>query len=194
MSRFNEGDSESHYGFLWPARVRQVIEGKRGQRVMRELAEALLALPERRLIAGNIATAQGEVCAIGAYAKAKGVDLNRDLASVDGKDLAGWEGSDSDTAELGELLGMTHTLAWEIGFKNDVEFDDRRVIIDSDLVPMTLWTEYSDFTGKPEVVYARTLGTIRCQRGYTPEQRWEAMYAWAISKVEKWHLPAVVTQ
>jgi len=154
MSRFDSGgDSYSNYCFLWESRVLRVIEGKRGQRVMREFAEALLALPQRRLIAGNISTPQGEVCAIGAYAKAKGVNLNRESASLDDETLVGWEGSESETAELGESLGMTYTLAWEIGSKNDEEFAAHR---------------------------------------YTPEKRWEAMYRWAVSQVDKWNLPAVI--
>jgi len=97
MSRFGD-DYDDDEAFpneaeLWRANALRALKGKRGRRVLSDLREALLALPEKRLIASamctvapdtrrqsigddaygieefnEIVTANGEgVCAIGAY-------------------------------------------------------------------------------------------------------------------------------
>jgi hypothetical protein len=56
--------------------VASAIRGARGQRFLRELAAALDAMPEKRLVAQDLVTNSGEVCAIGALGRAKGIDLS----------------------------------------------------------------------------------------------------------------------
>src|SRR6185369_15483645 len=60
---------------LWQANCRRSLQGKAGQAALRELEVALLALPDKRLIAHKMIDAEGDVCAIGALAKYKGRDL-----------------------------------------------------------------------------------------------------------------------
>lgn len=58
MSRFSD-EYESDYnnaGDLWQANVRRALAGRKGQKALRELREALLALPEKRLISGALCT------------------------------------------------------------------------------------------------------------------------------------------
>lgn len=199
MSRFSEGECESNYAYLWPARVQQVIDGKRGQRILRELIDALLALPERRLIAGAIAK-HGEVCAVGALAKKRGVELTteRDVI-IDGKwgkhVFDEWEGGDQETAELGASLGMTWTLAWEIGYKNDVEFSPVQMPMKSVVLDVPIINEPVQGWGialsrpRPQLsAYVPDYNAARWARGYSPEERWQAVYDWACSKV-RWQLP-----
>jgi hypothetical protein len=64
VSRFSdEYDDESWYpnaAALWSANVDRALRGKRGKKALREMREALLALPEHRLIAGALCTVKPE--------------------------------------------------------------------------------------------------------------------------------------
>lgn len=61
MSRFTDGDDEEFPGQfdLYQANLRRALKGKRGQKFLRELREALMALPEPKLI-------EGAMCTVGA--------------------------------------------------------------------------------------------------------------------------------
>lgn len=69
MARFNDdwydGEEFPNQTALWNANIERSIKGKKGQAVLRDLREALLELPQPRLINGYIA-AGNEVCAVGA--------------------------------------------------------------------------------------------------------------------------------
>ncbi len=81
---------------MWRGQVASAMRGKRGQKFFVDLAAALDAMPEKRLIAGSLQRKDGDCCAIGCIARAKGHDytqheeddefeleeLNADLASV----------------------------------------------------------------------------------------------------------------
>lgn len=60
MSRFGDydGDGEDYAngGDLWTARARMALEGKRGRAALADLRDALLALPEKRLISRALCT------------------------------------------------------------------------------------------------------------------------------------------
>jgi|SRR5579859_77974 len=61
MSRYRDGDYDDDpeavlaYG-RWAHNARQVLRSKRGRKALAEIREALLALPERRLISGAMCT------------------------------------------------------------------------------------------------------------------------------------------
>lgn len=59
---------------MWRGRVASAIRGKRGQALLRDLLAALDAMPEKRLIANEL-EAEGEVCALGAVGRLRGIDL-----------------------------------------------------------------------------------------------------------------------
>lgn len=67
MSRFSDDYDEDfrNQGLLWEANYQRALSGKRGQRALRTLEAALLALPEPRLISSHLAL-NGQVCAMGA--------------------------------------------------------------------------------------------------------------------------------
>lgn len=94
---------------LWQANCRRSLHGKHGQEELRALRDALLALPEKRLIYGLLDDEEGGVCAIGAYARHKGVDLSR----FDPED---------ESDEVGIAAGMPSLVAWKVVEMNDVEF------------------------------------------------------------------------
>lgn len=84
--------------------VASATRGRRGQRLLRDLLAALNALPEKRLIAGDLAR-DGEVCALGALGRARGLDL----CEVDPE----------DPDAVAALFDVAPALAREIVYEND---------------------------------------------------------------------------
>lgn len=92
----------------WRGQVASAIRGKRGQAFLRELVEALDALPAKRLIAHDMINYGGAVCALGSVGKKRGIDL-RPLNSTYNEHLA-------------EIFGIAHQLVREIEHMNDEAF------------------------------------------------------------------------
>lgn len=112
MGRFDGCDEyDSAQEFFFRSSLERAIKAKSGQRILREMAEILLAMPERKLAYGAIATEAGEVCAVGAYARAKGADLT---PYVDCDDDYG-----QGTISLGRKVGMLKPLAEQLAWLND---------------------------------------------------------------------------
>lgn len=128
MTRFGEGDYDDEYWMLamgrWEANLKRAIRGRRGQRVLRELREALLALPERRLVKGDLATPEGEVCTVGALvaykrARAEGLSITEAAKALAAEDPEVWEGYERNP-ETGEyeavrVVGGIVTFRWSHG-------------------------------------------------------------------------------
>lgn len=156
MSRFNDYDYDydeqyPNQSALWWANAQRALAGKKGRQALTELREALLALPEQRLISGALCTvggldrvghlskwahedmaeklaSEGEgVCAIGAYLWFKEVKAGADPQAAFEK-LPTLLDSDGDgdwqTAEAGRAAGLTLTLAWSLAYRNDGQFED----------------------------------------------------------------------
>lgn len=100
---------------LWQANCRRSIKGKAGQAALRELEQALLALPEKRLIAGELENAEGEVCALGALKKYQGVEVESD--------------PECEMEEVGVELGMPRLVAWKVVALNDEEICGHHVTL-----------------------------------------------------------------
>lgn len=106
MSRsgyIEEFDNNIHL-INWRGAVASAIRGRRGQAFLREMREALNALPIKRLIAHELEAA-GEVCAVGAVGRARGVDMSR----IDPED--------NDT--IAKTFGVARALACEVMYLND---------------------------------------------------------------------------
>lgn len=56
--------------------VASAIRGRRGQQFLRDMLEALDAMPEKRLITGELVTESGEYCALGVVGAARGLPLD----------------------------------------------------------------------------------------------------------------------
>jgi hypothetical protein len=89
----------------WRGRVASAARGKRGQAFFRALGEALDAMPEKRLVAGELETNDGDVCALGCLGKARG-------AAVGGLDTTDWD-------KLAALFNIAAPLAQEVMYVND---------------------------------------------------------------------------
>jgi hypothetical protein len=124
MSRFGDDNEEGLPWELWQNVMSRVLIGKKAQTALAEIEEALLALPDRRIIRDHLA-ADGSVCAVGLYcakrrADQKGIDLTAAIAEMqDERD--GYESS-YDTMLAGRDAGMDANLAWHLGFLNDEEW------------------------------------------------------------------------
>lgn len=149
--RLNWTDEEDRPGqfALWNANCRRSLRGKAGQRELRELEAALLALPEKRLIGGALEDEHGGVCAIAAYAKHKGVDLSQ----IDPED---------QSDEVGVVAGMPRLVAWKVVALNDILCD---TVCEVAHGPLNRW----------EATYK---GGIPLIREMTPEERYEKVLAW----------------
>ncbi len=101
-------DCEDNWALIrWRGQVASTIRGKRGQAFLRELVDALDAMPEKKLIAHDLER-DGNVCAIGSV----GVQRGTDMSALDPDDY--------DT--VSGVFGIPHQLVREIEYMNDEGF------------------------------------------------------------------------
>ena len=157
--RINYSDEEERPGqfALWDANCRRSLHGKAGQIALRDLEAALLALPAPRLLKDVLVSADGrEVCAVGAYARYKGLDLSR----FDPED---------ESDEVGVAAGMPRLVAWEVVAQNDIHCD-------------TVWEVGHGPLGRHEATYR---GGIPLIRDMTPEERYARVLAWVRGRIKR---------
>jgi hypothetical protein len=97
-------DDTLAYG-RWRAQVKNSIRSKRGQAFLCELADAMDAMPEKKLITSELIDSEGACCTIGVVCKSRGLDVSK--VYVD------------DPEQVGGLVGITRQLAAEIEYEND---------------------------------------------------------------------------
>jgi hypothetical protein len=104
-------DCENNWGFIrWRGNVASAIRGKKGQAFLREMAQALDSMPEKRLIAGdfgrlNITRRTYDVCALGSVCLRRGIGME----AIDPVDYD----------RIADVFGITHQLVREIEYLND---------------------------------------------------------------------------
>lgn len=157
--RINFCDDEERPGqfALWDANCQRSLKGKAGQQALRDLEAALLALPEKRLIHGLLEDEHGAVCAVGAYAKHKGLDLSK------------FDPEDESDA-VGVKAGMPRLVAWKVVALNDIEIDDYYRTVEGP----EMHHGHGDYW--PRGVWQRVQ--------YTPEERYEKVLAWVRANLE----------
>lgn len=97
-------DDENGALAMYRGIVASATRGKRGQALFRDILIAMNAIPERRLIAGELEE-DGAVCAIGAAGRLRGVDMS---------------GIDPDDAEtVAGRFNIADCLAREVVYMND---------------------------------------------------------------------------
>ncbi len=126
MSRsgYDDGDDGEYSVWLWRQAVSRAIKGKRGQAFLREMIEALDAMPEKRLFNGALESEEdGSVCALGAVVRKRGLDLPKlNYASNE---------------YLADSLHISRALVCEIEYLNDEQL--RRVTPEDRWVKMRAW-------------------------------------------------------
>lgn len=106
MSRSGYSDDcEDNWSLIcWRGAVNSALRGKRGQAFLKELAEAMDAMPIKRLVTEEL-QADGEFCTLGVVGNARGLDM-----SV----------IDPDDAEaVADKFGLANAMVREIVWEND---------------------------------------------------------------------------
>lgn len=93
----------------WLGNLKRAINGKRGQAFLRDLLDALDAMPVKRLIVDELVTPYG-MCAIGSLA----VKRNLDVSDIDPE----------DSSSLASVFGVAEPLIQEIEYWNDEAYSD----------------------------------------------------------------------
>lgn len=104
MSRSGYSEDCDNLG-LWRGAVQRAIAGKRGQAFLREMADALDAMPVKELVADDVVRDSEHVCAMGAVIVRRKIDVSEvDIYDADA---------------TADLLGIAGALAKEIAYEND---------------------------------------------------------------------------
>ena len=99
-------DVEDNWSLIrWRGAVSSAIRGKRGQAFLREMVDALDAMPVKELTKNSLRDEDGCVCALGAVASARGLDV----APLD----------PDDSESVAGAFGLSDALAREIVYLND---------------------------------------------------------------------------
>jgi len=105
------GPEEMWANIRYRGAVKSAIRGKRGQRLLRNLRDALDAMPVKELIEMEMQAPSGAYCALGA------------LAAHEGRDLKEMRFDDETDAErIAEDFDVATSLIREIVFENDDDF------------------------------------------------------------------------
>lgn len=160
MSRIGWSEDESFPGQfeIWQANCRRSLRGRKGQAALRELETALVALESKRLIAHALENEDGDVCAIGALVKAKGIAPKADPE---------WQMED-----VGVECGLPRLVAWKVVELNDIHLDGRYVVMEGPTRP----TERFRYRGA-----GGGCGSIFVP--LTPEERYTRVLAWVRSEL-----------
>ena len=97
----DDGDFDWH-AIMYRGAVASAFRGKRGQAFLQEMLVALDAMPDKRLIDEDLER-NGEVCAIGAVGRARGIDMSEI----------------HDSIGVAVEFCIAHAMAREIMFMND---------------------------------------------------------------------------
>lgn len=126
-----EGDYDEEFPgqyMLWEANLERHFSGKAGQAKLRELRDALLALPEKRLIETRLADEKGNVCALGALAVQHHVAQGKDRAVALAEmaeavpDEGGWVDTyeaEQHTKDESERCGCKAPFIYTVAYEND---------------------------------------------------------------------------
>lgn len=180
MSRFNSDYYEQDFpnqGELWWANARRALAGRKGQKALAELREALLALPGKRLI-------EGALCTVGATAEAQAMPLQ--VPRWDGNGThTNWQREDllEVVRQQGEGVCAIGALAWWRKVKAGVDPQEAFAQL-----PRLLAEDGGDIEtaklGQRDLGLTFTLAWTLASRndedfgGMTPEARYEAFLAW----------------
>lgn len=106
MTRSNYTDDlDSGALNCWRGAVHKAVTGKRGQQFLREMRDALDAMPDKKLIESALVTEERECCAMGAVCLMRGLDVS----DVD----------PYDPEQVAKVIGIAMALVCEIAYQND---------------------------------------------------------------------------
>lgn len=144
---------------LWRGAVASAINGKRGQALLREIAQALDAMPVKELVANEL-QAEGSYCTLGVVGAARGMDLSR----IDPE----------DREHVAKAFGVAEALAAEVMYENDGHVDDWRYIYVEICGPMR--------RNSPD--WGRHVRSVSVPNEHAGAQRWQHMRAWVQKQIK----------
>lgn len=148
----------------WQGAVKSALRGERGQAALRELLQALDAMPDKRLYPGSFATADGEFCALGVLGAHRGIET-ADLGDED----------DCDPDHVGQRFNIASAMAAEVMYLND-EY----------LVDTTKWIEV-EICGpmrRTAPDWGQHVKQVQVDIPDHPERRWRRMRAWVVENIK----------
>lgn len=107
MSRHGYADGEDMDPLVlgrWRGQVASAIRGRAGQAFLRELRDALDAMPDKWLVSSELES-EGEYCALGCLGASRGMDLS----AIDPE----------EPEQVADAFGIPKALACEIMYEND---------------------------------------------------------------------------
>ena len=158
----DDGDDPLAHG-RWRGAVKSAINGKRGQKFLRELAEALDAMPEKVLVAGELQAENGCHCTLGVIGHKRGLDVAK--MDIDDYDA------------IAASLGVNAKIAQEIMWENDETFDEEEYVEVEICGPMRQRCYETDWRDEEHV---------RCvcvKKSDVEHKRWLHMRAWVQSQL-----------
>jgi hypothetical protein len=205
MSRISYSEDESFPGqfALWRSNLNRSIASKRGQESLRDLREALLGLPQKRLISHHLAK-DGDVCTTGAlvlYRRIKGgEDYDAALGAMvaEAQFCTCWHGR-TQHVEDGHCNACEKHIKWAINYRAEHPDSRGRVYEDEErqceqFVEDERFEDDEDEQGEtegaavnvgvPKMVAWRLveLNDMELDRE-TPEERYEKVLKWVESRL-----------
>lgn len=158
----------------WRQAVKRALHGQRGQALLRELVEALDAMPDKRLYPGSFATADGEFCTLGVLGARRGTRMD-DLGDED----------DCDRELVGQRFGIAPAMAAEIMYLNDEYAVDQWKWVDVEVCGPMPEYRLIGLRGREvqQRVFERHARTVRVHNHNHAQERWERMRAWAVENL-----------
>lgn len=151
MSRSGYSDDCENLA-MWRGRVMSATRGRRGQQFFRDLLAALDAMPEKALITAALEDEAGNVCAIGALGKAKGIDMSK---------------LDPECPEqIAPAFNIAECLAQEVEFMNDEYHErpyDSKAGAYRDITPEERWTKMRAWVAKQIRVTPEEAGAVETE-------------------------------
>lgn len=162
----DDGDDPLALG-RWRQAVKRALEGKRGQALLRELAQSLDAMEDKRLYPGSFATADGEFCTLGVLGASRGTKMD-DLGDE----------HDCDSALVGRRFGIARAMAAEIMYMNDEYAVDEWKYIDVVIcgpMPPHYFPPYGHKSHER---------SVRVPNDNHPQERWKAIRTWVAENIK----------
>jgi len=153
------GDNDIRY-IQWRSAVSRSIRGKRGQKMLRDLLEAMDDLPTKQLAANSLVSEDGEkFCALGALCRARGLEMSSTTPE--------------DPLLVADMLNISRSLAAEIMYMND------EWVSESKCVEVEIFGPVRPYY--PE--YGRHRRVMSVPNENVCEERWWHMRDWVAQKI-----------
>lgn len=154
-------------GNVYRGAVAQALRGARGQKALREIAEAMDAMQNKVLAAESLVTADGEFCTLGVLGAARGIDMSQ----VDPED---WEA-------VARMFDVAPAMVREVVWENDESCDFHLYrYVDVEICGPMRPHAWEDRYGNH-----RFTARVKLQEDEAGAARWQYMRDWVERHIDK---------